>query len=73
MKKSGIILALAFAAVSLCGRAQESFSGYQVASEGAWCWFADPRAIHYDNADNTINASYLGYIDVHGNIKATQY
>lgn len=43
-----------------------------VSSEGAWCWFADPRAIHYENASGTINASYLGYIDVHGNVKATQ-
>ena len=22
--------------------------GYQVAAEGAWCWFADPRALHYE-------------------------
>ena len=44
-----------------------------VADEGAWCWFADPRALHYENAAGTINATYLGYIDVHGNVKATQY
>ncbi len=43
-----------------------------VASEGAWCWFADPRAMHYANDAGTINMSWLGYIDVHGNIKATQ-
>lgn len=43
-----------------------------VAAEGAWCWFADPRALHYENADKSINMSYLGYIDVHGNIMATQ-
>ena len=43
-----------------------------VTTEGAWCWFADPRALHYENESGTINASYLGYIDVHGNIKATQ-
>lgn len=48
-------------------------SGSVVSSEGAWCWFADPRAIHYENADKSINASYLGYIDVHGNVRATQY
>ena len=53
--------------------AQETFSGYTVAEEGAWCWFADPRAIHYENEAGTINMTYLGYIDVHGNIKATQY
>lgn len=44
-----------------------------VAQEGAWCWFADPRALHYENSDGTINATYIGYIDVHGNVKATQY
>ena len=44
-----------------------------VADEGAWCWFADPRAVHYENVLGTINATYIGYIDVHGNVKATQY
>lgn len=44
-----------------------------VADEGAWCWFADPRATHYENEAGTINATYIGYIDVHGNVKATQY
>ncbi len=43
-----------------------------VSAEGAWCWFADPRALHYENADGSINATYIGYIDVHGNIRATQ-
>lgn len=39
---------------------------------GAWCWFADPRALHYENATGSINASWIGYIDTHGNIVATQ-
>ena len=47
--------------------------GYQVAAEGAWCWFADPRALHYENKEGTINKTYIGYIDIHGNIKAMQY
>ena len=47
--------------------------GNIVADEGAWCWFADPRALHYENEGGTINATYLGYIDVHGNVMATQY
>lgn len=47
--------------------------GYQVAAEGAWCWFADPRALHYENKGGTINKTYIGYIDIHGNIKAMQY
>ena len=48
-------------------------SGYEVTSEGAWCWFADPRALHYENESGTINRTYIGYIDIHGNIKAMQY
>ena len=47
--------------------------GYQVAAEGAWCWFADPRALHYENKEGPINKTYIGYIDIHGNIKAMQY
>ena len=38
----------------------EDFKSNVVAQEGAWCWFADPRATHYENADGTINASYIG-------------
>ncbi len=52
--------------------AQETFSGYEVAREGAWCWFADPRATHYEDAVAKVNVSWIGYIDVHGNIKAMQ-
>lgn len=43
-----------------------------ITEKGAWCWFADPRAISYENKSGTINSTYIGYIDVHGNIKATQ-
>jgi hypothetical protein len=49
------------------------FSGNQISPKGAFCWFADPRALHYENAGGSINATYIGYIDVHGNIKATQH
>lgn len=49
-----------------------SFAADIVTNEGAWCWFADPRAIHYQDAEAGIDASYIGYIDVHGNVKATQ-
>lgn len=73
MKKAILTLALAMASTCFPAFADESFSGNQVAAEGAWCWFADPRAIHYESPDKSIDASYLGYIDVHGNVKATQY
>ena len=53
-------------------RASGNLTGAPLAAEGAWCWFADPRALHYENESGTINASYVGYIDVHGNIRAVQ-
>ena len=49
-----------------------AFCSSLVTNEGAWCWFADPRSLHYENTSGTINSTYIGYIDVHGAIKATQ-
>lgn len=66
MKRKLITFILALYAVVQAG-AQQTMT-----AEGAWCWFADPRALHYENASGTINMSWIGYIDVHGNIKATQ-
>ena len=43
-----------------------------ISKEGAWCWFADPRAIHYTNDAKTIDITLLGCIDVRGSIKTTQ-
>ena len=54
-------------------QANKGDEGSLVTKEGAWCWFADPRAVHHENKANTINNTYIGYIDVHGNIKATQH
>lgn len=63
---------LCFAITATAQQQTESFSGNVIADEGAWCWFADPRAIHYKSADGEIDAAYIGYIDVHGAIKASQ-
>lgn len=52
--------------------ARDTYSGYEVTPEGAWCWFADPRALHHKSPDGTVDKTYLGYIDIHGNIKAMQ-
>ncbi len=48
------------------------FSGYEIDDEGAWCWFADPRSISYKNEEGTLDFSIIGYIDIHGSIKAMQ-
>ncbi len=50
-----------------------SASNHSKVGDGAWCWFADPRAMHYATPDGRIDATFIGYIDNHGNIKATQY
>ena len=64
------MMTLPMAAKSMIG---EGSAIHEVTPEGAWCWFADPRAVHYENADGSINRTYIGYIDVHGNVKAMQY
>ena len=73
MKKLMMLCLMLCAALTLMAQNDEKPGSNLVAEEGAWCWFADPRALHYENQDGTINATYIGYIDVHGNVKATQY
>lgn len=70
--KSILSCCLLFLSLTATAQETESFSGSTIADEGAWCWFADPRAIHYKSADGEIDAAYIGYIDVHGAIKASQ-
>lgn len=64
-----LISFLLFSTILFC---QENFKINTLTEKGAWCWFADPRAISYKNETETINSTYIGYIDIHGNIKATQ-
>ena len=71
MKLRNFLLTISLLAV-VSAKAQITNGGNIVADEGAWCWFADPRAMHYTSPDGNINAAYIGYIDVHGAIKATQ-
>ena len=72
MKRLLSVLVTLTALALQSSRAQERFQGFPITEEGAWCWFADPRAIHYTSDNGSINASYIGYIDVHGNVKAMQ-
>ncbi len=73
MKKFFILFSWLVAMTATTIHASDSFNGFSVTSEGAWCWFADPRAIHYENESGTIKSTYIGYIDVHGSVRATQY
>ena len=73
MKKLMMLCLMLCSALTLMAQNEEKTGSNIVAEEGAWCWFADPRALHYEDETGTINATYLGYIDVHGNVKATQY
>ena len=68
-----VTLLLCFFAFVAQSQTKAVYEGSVITEKGAWCWFADPRAIHYENKNKTINSTYIGYIDTGGNIKATQY
>ena len=70
MKKSFVLFLtiLYVSSIHLSAQKNENVpvgGGYPVTAEGAWCWFADPRALHYENESGTINKTYIGYIDIH--------
>lgn len=44
-----------------------------ITDDGAWCWFADPRALRHINPAAGSDKTYIGYIDIAGNIQALQY
>jgi len=69
------IVSLIVCLFSLSAQSQTNtvYEGSIITEKGAWCWFADPRAIHYENKNRTVNSTYIGYIDTDGNIKATQH
>ena len=66
------VLSISYLLCCISTLAQVDTKTHILTKEGAWCWFADPRAIFYENQDGTISSTYIGYIDTHGNIKATQ-
>lgn len=59
---------LLIASMSLPASSAMAFS--VVTDEGAWCWFADPRALHHENKTLGIDKTYIGNL---GNIKAEEY
>ena len=67
MKPRQTLLFLSLAA------ALSAAAGSIVSPKGAWCWFADPRALHHDNKTLGIDKTYIGAIDNMGNIIAEEY
>lgn len=66
-----------FALSSSCESLAESktggnkmFQGHEAVEKGAWCWFADPRAVRHTSQDGKIDKTYIGCIDTQGRIKA---
>jgi BNR repeat-containing family member/PKD domain/Concanavalin A-like lectin/glucanases superfamily len=58
------VLALALPAVSKGVLAQRSLG------DGAWSWFADPRAVHYEKAHRE---TYIGWVAQDGDIKVAAF
>lgn len=46
---------------------------YTLSESGAWCWFADPRALYHKSSEGHFERTWVGYIDPRGNIKALQH
>jgi len=45
----------------------------ELVSDGAYCWFADPRAIHFTSRDGKIDRTFIGWINRRGDVMACQY
>lgn len=50
--------------------AQPEPSGWPITADGAWCWFGDPRAVHFEGEHNR---TYIGWINTRGEIAIGQY
>ena len=49
---------------------RELFDEQELTGSGAWCWFADPRAVH---VAGRFRRTYTGWIDSAGNIKLAAF
>ncbi len=50
-----------------------SYNGSEIFASGAYCWFADPRAVRHVNPETGSDKTYVGSIDTDGTVKALQY
>lgn len=68
-----IVLAMTTMAPPLKQMTQATCFSAVLFETGAWCWFADPRAIRHVNNVLGIDYTYIGAIDYKGQIKVAQY
>jgi hypothetical protein len=84
-KGNAVLLSIIFSTLTICfyseaqsfvktnqvknsGKNPDSFLA--ISSNGAWCWFSDPRAVYYKNLHDR---TYTGWIDSYGNIFISSY
>jgi len=71
-----LILSLCCSWTLLIAQSSKNHSSKEAAAyrtfteDGAWCWFSDPRAIHYQKEHNR---TYAGWIDSKGNVTVGYY
>ena len=74
MKRAGLLLM--FAALLFTSKANAQDNSYpsscykNVVDDGAWCWFSDPRAVHYKGS---FDRTYIGSVSSNGDITITAY
>src|SRR6187402_2278201 len=67
------IILLAFSCAKQPSETESSKPGesyLSFAKDGAWCWFSDPRAIHFNGK---YRRTYAGWIDHAGNVMVGFY
>jgi hypothetical protein len=62
-----LALAVLFASGALLTSSVTAAPKIRSLGGGAWCWFGDPRGVHY------ANRSYIGWIDQEGDVKVASY
>jgi rhamnogalacturonyl hydrolase YesR len=71
MKNKLLLIVIAFYSIHMAAMAQAESSPYpsscyqDFCNDGAWCWFSDPRAVHYEGKHKR---TYVGFVSSKGDI-----